>query len=73
MKYLRKTYEISQGNLCNISRKSMKYLKENFEIFLKKHIFQGNPSYISRKPITFFKETRLICQANPLYMSSKPI
>jgi len=30
--YLKETYEISPGNLLNITRKTMKYLKENYEI-----------------------------------------
>jgi len=42
MKYLIKTYEISQAKRGNISRKPMIYLKETYEIS------QGTLSYMSR-------------------------
>jgi len=58
----------------------MKYLENKYEIF------QGDPSYKSRKPIIYVKQnysymwrkpviyvkqTRHICQRNPSYISSK--
>jgi len=59
MIYTKGTYEISQENLLNNSRKPMKYLKETYDIsqgnlsntLITHYIWQGNPSYMSRKLI----------------------
>jgi len=40
MKYLQENYEISPGNILNISMKHMKYLKKTH------HICQGNSPYM---------------------------
>jgi len=45
MKYLKEIYELSQGNLWNISMKSVKYLKETCDIN------QGYLKYNSKKPM----------------------
>jgi len=58
MKYLNETYENSQGNLGDISRKPRKYFKETYQIS------QGNPSYMLRTQIS---------KRHPSYMLTKPI
>jgi len=53
MKYVKETYEISNGNPSYIWRK----------------LRQGNLSYMPGNPTIHVKETRHMCQGNPTYMS----
>jgi len=50
MKCQLETYEISPGNLLNISRKTIKYLQESNEIN------QSNSWIISSKPIKYLQD-----------------
>jgi len=84
MKYIKVSYEITQGNIWNILKNHMKNLKETCEISqgshdicqgliknLKEthHLCQGSSSYMSTKHMIYVKEIHHISQGNSSYIS----
>jgi len=72
MEYLKETYEISQGNLRNISRKPMnylrnplEYLKETYEISQEKlWNIAGKPTKYLEKPMKHLKNYDIYKETN---------